>query len=163
MAKQPANKPKIKFTYGDEGVLDEIQVLWENLNQHHMLMSPYFKQHYKEMTFKQRKTELRKKAKQAKMRVDLAVDKATKQAVGYIVCTLDKTKTGEIDSVFVNPAFRGLGVGDALMKRALVWLDKKGAVAKIVEVGVGNEQALGFYSRYGFYPRKTVLKQVKDA
>jgi len=64
--------------------------------------------------------------------------------------------------VFVNPAFRGLGVGDALMRKALAWMDKQGAVDKIVEVGVGNEQAFGFYSRYGFYPRKTVLKQVKE-
>ncbi len=46
------------------------------------------------------------------------------------------------------------------MKKALTWMDKKGAVAKIVEVGVGNEQALPFYNRYGFCSTKTVLQQI---
>jgi hypothetical protein len=40
-------------------------------------------------------------------------------------------------------------------------MDKECAASKIVEVGDGNEQAFGFYARYGFLPRKTVLKQVK--
>jgi ribosomal protein S18 acetylase RimI-like enzyme len=39
-------------------------------------------------------------------------------------------------------------------------MDKEGAAEKIVEVGAGNEQAWGFYEKYGFLPRKTVLKQV---
>jgi hypothetical protein len=34
-------------------------------------------------------------------------------------------------------------------------------VEKVVEVSVGNESAWGFYGRYGFLPRKTLLKQVK--
>ncbi len=163
MQEHLAEKPKIKYVHGDKSILDEVQVLWEGLNQHHLLLSPYFKQHYQTFTFKERKAALLKKAKQAQMRIDLAVCKTTNQNVGYIISTFDKEKTGEIDSVFVNPAYRGFGVGDALVKRALAWMDKKGAVAKIVEVGFGNEQAFGFYSRYGFYPRKTVLKQVKDA
>jgi ribosomal protein S18 acetylase RimI-like enzyme len=54
-----------------------------------------------------------------------------------------------------------LGIGDSLIRNALSWLDKEEAVAKIVEVGEGNEQSLGFYARYGFLLRKTVLKQVK--
>ena len=158
-----ADKPKIKYVHGDKSILDEIQVLWEGLNKHNLLLSPYFKQHYKELTFKQRKASLQKKAKQAQMRIDLAISKASNQNVGYIVSTIDKAKTGEIDSVFVNPAFRGFGIGDALIKKALAWMDKKGALAINIEVSVGNEQAFGFYSRYGFYPRKMVLKQVKDS
>jgi ribosomal protein S18 acetylase RimI-like enzyme len=55
-----------------------------------------------------------------------------------------------------------LGIGDSLMKKALSWMDQKGAMAKIVEVGTGNEQAFNFYARYGFLPRKTVLKQVRN-
>ncbi len=158
-----AAKPKIKYVHGDETILDQIKALWTGLNEHHLLLSPYFKQHYNTFTFEQRKAALQKKAKQAKIRVDLAVDKETNQNVGYIVCTLNKEKTGEIDSLFVSPAFRGLGVGDELIKKALAWLDKKGAVEKIVSVGVGNEQAFGFYSRYGFYPKNTMLKQIKES
>jgi len=46
------------------------------------------------------------------------------------------------------------------MKEALVWMVAKGTESKIVAVGAGNEQAFGFYMRFGFEPRKTVLEQV---
>jgi ribosomal protein S18 acetylase RimI-like enzyme len=49
-----------------------------------------------------------------------------------------------------------------LMQKALAWMDEKAAEKKVVAVGVGNEYALGFYARYGFCPRKTVLEQIKN-
>lgn len=49
------------------------------------------------------------------------------------------------------------------MKKALCWMEQEGAVQKIVDVGAGNEAAFGFYAKYGFLPRKTVLKQVKKS
>jgi ribosomal protein S18 acetylase RimI-like enzyme len=33
---------------------------------------------------------------------------------------------------------------------------------KILEVAAGNEEAFGFYARYGFLPRKILLKQAND-
>jgi hypothetical protein len=41
-------------------------------------------------------------------------------------------------------------------------MDQKGSVEKIVEVSYGNEVAWKFYGQFGFLPRKTVLKQVKN-
>jgi diamine N-acetyltransferase len=162
MQNNSAKKPKIKYTHGNQKFLNEIKTLWEGLNEHHLLLSLYFKQHYQTLTFEARKADLQKKARKTQMRIDLATDKTIKQHVGYIISTIDKEKTGEIDSIFVNPSYRGFGIGDALMKNSLAWMDNKGVVSKIVEVGVGNEQAFGFYSRYGFYPRKTLLKQIKE-
>ncbi|MGD6934769.1 MAG: GNAT family N-acetyltransferase [Candidatus Bathyarchaeia archaeon] len=162
MQNTSARKPKIKYAHGDQTRLDEIKPLWEGLNEHVMLLSPYFKQHFQSFTFEARKADLQKKASQSQLRIDFATDKATTQHVGYLVSSIDKEKTGEIDSIFVSPSYRGFGIGDALMKRALAWMDKKAVNAKIVEISVGNEQTLGFYSRYGFYPRKTLLKQIKE-
>jgi hypothetical protein len=34
-----------------------------------------------------------------------------------------------------------------------------GAKKKIVSVGVGNEQTYGFYAKFGFLPRRTMLEQ----
>jgi ribosomal protein S18 acetylase RimI-like enzyme len=48
------------------------------------------------------------------------------------------------------------------MEKALAWLNGKGAKKKIVSVAVGNEQAYGFYSRFGFLPRRTLLEQKKQ-
>ena len=139
---------------------DEIQVLWEALKEHGMRLSLNFKQYYFDMTFQKRKDFLLKKARMAQMNIVLAVDEDSGQKVGYIVSSLDAEKLGEVESVFVNQKYRRYGVGDALMKKALAWMDTKGAVVKKVEVGAGNEQAFGFYRRYGFLPRKTVLVQV---
>ena len=80
---------------------------------------------------------------------------------GYCVSSLDSEKTGEIESIFVDATYRRTGIGGSLMENALSWMNQEGAVAKIVEVAAGNEKAFGFYGRYGFLPRKTVLKQVK--
>jgi GNAT superfamily N-acetyltransferase len=155
------NKQKVKYIYGDQALLDQIKVLWEALNEHHRQHSPNFKEHYCEMTFEKRKVDLLKKAADGKMRVDVAVDEATGQSVGYCVSSLNSEKTGEIESIFVNAVYRETGIGGSLIKKALSWMDKEGAAAKIVEVVAGNEQAFGFSARYGFLPRKTVLKQVE--
>jgi diamine N-acetyltransferase len=154
-------KPKIKYIHGDEGRLDEIKTLWENLNQYHLNLSPNFKQYYREMTFPKRKVQLLKRAVDGQLHVDLAMDETSNQTVGYCVSSLNREKSGAIESIFVAPTYRNIRIGDALMKNALKWLDQNGAVEKIVEVGAGNEQVFGFYARYGFLPRKTMLKQVK--
>lgn len=153
---------KIKYLQGDEKLIDEVKPLWEDLNQHHMDMSIYFKQHYQHMTFEKRKESLLKKARSGKIHIDLAVDESTNQKVGYVVSSVNEEKAGEIESVVVALAYRGNGVGDTLMRNALAWMDANGAVEKKVEVSVGNEKAFPFYGKYGFCPRKTVLEQVKE-
>jgi len=157
-----SNNHKIQYVEGDEALLDQIKPLWEALNRHHFGLSENFKQYYVDMTFPKRKAELLKKAALGKMRITLAFDAASGQNVGYCVSSINQEKTGEIKSIFVSEGFRGIGVGDALMQKALCWLEQGGAVEKIVEVAAGNEKAWGFYARYGFLPRKTMLKQVKQ-
>lgn len=44
---------------------------------------------------------------------------------------------------------------------AITWMDEMGAHTKTVSVAVGNEKAFSFYERFGFYPRKTLLEQIK--
>ncbi len=157
------NKRSVKFIDGDESLLDQIRVLWEALNSYHLELSENFKRHYLCMTFEKRMADLLKKAAAGKMRVDLAVDEVTGQNVGYCISSLSQEKIGEVESIFVYANYRGLGIGDSLMKRALCWMDQEGAMAKIVEVASGNEEAFCFYAKYGFLPRKTLLKQIKPS
>jgi predicted GNAT family acetyltransferase len=77
------------------------------------------------------------------MKVDLAVDETSGCIVGYCVSNFNGEKTGKIESILVNIAYRGLGIGDSLIKNALSWMDKKSAASKIVEVGDGNERPSG--------------------
>ena len=154
------NKPKIEYVCGNEALLDTIKLLWLSLNQDHHDLSPYFKQDYVEINFEKRKASLLKKAVYGELRVDIAVDVKTGQNVAYCVSSIDEEKTGEIESIFVASNYRGWGIGDSLMRTVLTWMDEKGTVAKIVEVAAGNEKAFSFYNRYGFFTRKTVLKQI---
>jgi ribosomal protein S18 acetylase RimI-like enzyme len=156
-----ANKHKIIYIGGDEALLDRIKPLWEALNRYHLGLSQNFKQYYFDMTFQKRKADLLKKAGLGEMHVEIAVDKVSGQNVGYCVSSITLEKIGEIKSIFVSETFRGMGIGDVLMQKVLIWLEQNGAVEKIVEVTAGNERAWVFYARYGFLPRKTMLKQVK--
>jgi ribosomal protein S18 acetylase RimI-like enzyme len=160
MKKKTNAQPKIKYTSGDQLLLDTVKPLWEELNNHHCSCSEHFKSHYRAMTFEKRKTAILKKTiNGGELRVDFAVDEVTGKGVGYIVSSINAEGTGEIESVYVDGVYRRIGVGGMLMRNALAWMTQKGVVEKIVEVSVGNEAAWGFYGKFGFMPRKTVLKQ----
>jgi ribosomal protein S18 acetylase RimI-like enzyme len=113
------------------------------------------------MTWQKRRSELLKKAECGQLRIDVAFDADAEEAVGYLVSTLTDEKLGTVESIFVLEAYRGLGIGESLMRRALAWMDQNGAAEKVLEVTVGNEQVHGFYGRFGFMPRQTLLKQIK--
>jgi diamine N-acetyltransferase len=154
--------PKIKYIHGDQTMLDEVKEMWEKLNLYHCDRSEHFKPHYRAMTFAKRKATLLRKAECGEMRVDIAVDELTGKGVGYIVSTVGSDNVGEIQSVYVDSAYRRMGIGGTLMRSALSWMEEKAVAEKIVEVSVGNETAWAFYGQFGFKPRLTLLKQMKQ-
>lgn len=147
----------LEYIHAGPESLDEIKKLWEKLNLLHSTLSAYFADLALQRTFEARKNELQEKALTGWLRVDLARDRATGQVIGYVVATLSNAAAGEIDSIFVEEAYRGKGVGKRLMKRSLSWLDECGARMKSINVAVGNEMAFGFYRKFGFYPITTTL------
>lgn len=149
---------RVRFIAGNEDFLDIIEPLWEELNKHHQKLSPYFKEEYQTMNFARRKATLLVKAAEGKLRIDIAEDSDEKKAVGYCISSVDKDGQGEIDSLFIKTAYRGGGVGDVLVRRALAWFDEHQISNQSIHVAVGNETAFGFYARYGFLPRQTILK-----
>ena len=150
----------VNTTYisGNVSLIDKIKPLWEELNQQHLSLSPYFKDYYLTLTFQDRKKAILQRSLGGDVRVDLALDSSGK-LIGYCVTSIDNLATGEIDSIFVNPQYRKQGIGRALMEKALEWLNSKGVKKKIVSVAVGHEQVYRFYSRFGFLPRRTLLEQ----
>ena len=162
MTKKLASTPKIKYIHGDQNALDQIKLLWEGLNQCMCERSIYFKQHFVAMTWEIRKSELLKQAACGLMRIDIGIDEITSEAVGYLVSSFNSEKIGCVESIFVSEGYRGIGIGDKLMRNALAWMNEYGAIEKVLEVTVGNENVYGFYGRYGFLPRQTLLKQVKN-
>jgi ribosomal protein S18 acetylase RimI-like enzyme len=150
----------IAYNHGGSELIDTIQPLWEQLNQHHEQISPYFKGEFHTNTFEQRKAKLSQKYKQGQLRFDLVYHKD--DLVGYCISGIDQDGIGEIESIYILEEFRGQNVGEVLIQHALDWLDEQGVTSKMIDVAVGNERAFKFYARFGFFPRVTRLKQ-KDA
>ena len=144
---------------GAEGI-DQIRPLWEQLVLHHRARSTHFKDIYDNFTFEKRRTDLLNKSRGGLIRVDIAKDHDTGRNVGYCVSTV-KESEGEIDSIFIDPDHRSAGIGSAFMERALAWMDGQHAIVRRVAVAAGNEDAFGFYEKFGFLPRQVILEQKK--
>jgi len=148
----------VVYLASDASALESIRPLWTQLNDFHLARSRHFRHHYETMTFYDRKLYFQSLAKKGSLRVDIARDPTRGRNVGYCVTSLSLEKQGELESIFVEPAYRLQHIGSALMARALTWLEDSGAVRIRVSVGQGNEAAWDFYRKFGFYPRLTVLE-----
>ncbi len=145
---------------GGAELLDQIEPLWKKLIQHHAAVNPTFAGHLAEKNFENRKKELIGKSANKGLRVELALDKDSKEYSGYCVSTISGTDTGEVDSIFVEENQRGCGIGEKLIASALKWMDDEKVKEKRVEVITGNERAFKFYKRFGFHQRKVTLIQI---
>lgn len=154
--------PEIEYIKKSRDDLDIIKPLWQKLNDHHKAVARYQKKHFATFTFDMRNQQLLKKSQGGALHIDLAQDSKTGKYVGYCVSTVNFEKQGEIESIYVEEGYRGYGIGDQLMIRALDWLEIMSAKRRILGVAEGNESVFGFYRRYNFYPRMTILEQKLD-
>jgi ribosomal-protein-alanine N-acetyltransferase len=71
--------------------------------------------------------------------------------VGYM-CTYIEQKTGEIESIAVDPAFRRQGVGSALMDYTLKEMHASGITTVELQVRTTNPGGIRFWQNVGFSP-----------
>jgi len=149
----------ITYISGREELLDAVEPLWHKLIEHHKVRSEHFRHEFEAINFDIRKRMLDDKARDGMVLVELAEDYATKTAIGYCISSINRFKQGELESIFVEAEFRGQGIGETLIQRALNWMDEQGTYSNVIVAAVGNEEVLGFYARFGFLPRQILLKQ----
>ncbi|MFA6076170.1 MAG: GNAT family N-acetyltransferase [Negativicutes bacterium] len=152
---------KVIYTTGSEELLDELQPFWEMLTAHHQEKSVYFKQHFAAVQYADRKARFLKKTVSGKLRVEFAKNADSGEVAGYCVSSIDDDKIGDVESLYIKPEYRRQGIGEQLMHNALNWLDEQGSIKKTLSVAYGNEQVFDFYAKFGFYPRKTELEQLR--
>lgn len=157
-----APAPHVDYRTTDIAGIEVIRPLWAGLNAHHRAHARAFKDLYARITFDDRKAYFAGIAEVGALRIDLAFDPAAARCVGYCISSLSPESAGEIESVYVDVAYRSVGIGTALMHRALAWLDTNGSAVNRVSVADGNEEAFLFYRRFEFYPRRTVLEQKRE-
>jgi diamine N-acetyltransferase len=136
--------------------LTEIKPLWEELNKIHLVDSVYFKEHYVTFSFDKRSAPWLKLPEENFYL--LVAETEDSIPVGYCVSTIDTELKGEIDSLFVTPAFREQGIGRTLIEKSRKWLESNQCQSIRLAVSYGHESVMGFYQRLGFYPRLTILK-----
>jgi ribosomal protein S18 acetylase RimI-like enzyme len=80
--------------------------------------------------------------------------------VGTVQGVRDLGSIGAIQNVGVIPSFRGLGLGRALIRRALAGFCQAGLVRAYLEVTADNSPAVQLYRDVGFRRTKTLYKAV---
>lgn len=137
---------------GHHELLEEVRPLWLALNDYHKEKSLHFKEKFDDFDYEMRLKHFKEKEY---IYVVLLKDQLT--SIGYVISSVTD-EIGEIESLYISKAYRGLGYGDVLMTNALEWLEDK---CKTVKLGVagGNETALPFYEKYGFYRKVSILER----
>ncbi len=153
----------IEYRTTDIRDIELIRPLWIQLNEYHHKKAKTFRSHYERITFEDRKAYFEKFAAAGSLHLVLAINPLSGgQYIGYCVTSLSLEKTGEIESIFVEEEYRALGIGSALVTRALAWLNENGPVRNRVPVCDGNEEVWNFYKKFGFHPRMMVLEQMNE-
>ena len=147
----------IEYEEGGVEKLEIIKPLWEKLNLYHLKKATNFKEHYEQLSYEVRIKSIVEKSLTGNVAVLLAKDMATGAYIGYCICTEERDGTGEIESLFVDESYRGMGIGERLMEKALAWLASMGTKSYKIVVAEGNEGAFRFYEKFGFYHRSSVL------
>jgi len=136
--------------------LNEIKPLWEALNHVHWDDSVYFRDHYASFTFEKRAARWKTLSDESILIV--VAETEEKKLIGYCVSTIDDANEGEIDSLFVDPNFRGQHIGHELVLKSLNWLYDNQCKPIRLAVSFGHESVVGFYEKIGFLPRMTILE-----
>ena len=136
-----------------------IQPHWEALNRLHLEDTVYFKKHYASFSFEKR-AHVWLQLKEEELQILVA--ESEDSIVGYCVSRLSKGGKGEIDSLFVAEEHRKKGIGEALLKMSIAWLQENNCYPIQLTVSYGHESVIGFYKKLEFFPRATVLEFKKD-
>ncbi|MCD6372901.1 MAG: ribosomal protein S18-alanine N-acetyltransferase [Thermococcus sp.] len=84
------------------------------------------------------------------------------RVVGYVMGYLRPDLEGHIMSIAVDPAYRGMGIGSALLSEVIERLIKKGARYIGLEVRVSNLSAIALYEKFGFKKIKRIIGYYAD-
>lgn len=137
---------------------DEVEIireLWEKNRQYHENSSEYFKEAYRSISFDSR---IKAFSVFDKGTMKITVAKSNEKNIGYCISTVIDGK-GELESLHVDEAYRGNGIGKRLVQRHLEWMNEKNCKVIGVTVSQENESTIGFYKKLGFFPNTLYMQQ----
>jgi ribosomal protein S18 acetylase RimI-like enzyme len=149
--------PDVTLLAGGPELLDRVKPLWLEQRDFHAELAPVWREEMLSRTFEPRREQLLAKAVRG-FHVILA--ECTAECVGYSISTINADNRGEVDSFLVTAAYRGHGIGHALLTMAMQWLKSQQPTDIIVEVLAGNDPALRLYKDFGFRSRTITMQHV---
>src|SRR5579871_3878818 len=102
-----------------------------------------------------------------------SIDKLVREGVAFFVTRyagepagcgglkLFGTEYGEVKRMYVRPAYRGLGLGKAMLDRLAEYARGRQVRVLRLETGIYQTEAIGLYERYGFQ-RRPPFGEYKD-
>jgi ribosomal protein S18 acetylase RimI-like enzyme len=142
---------------GGTELLDRVEPLWLELRRHHAAIAPIWKDELLSGSFEARRIELLSRASGGLL---VLVATANDHDVGYCISSIDNA-AGQVESLFVQEGQRSHGIGRRMMSRTMEWFESQPIASIGVSVIAGNEEALNFYSNYGFRPRSIRMLHIK--
>lgn len=158
MSKQ--NTAQIVYEEGAVELMDKLENLWNAQCDFHEEKSIHFSEKFRNLTFDYRKEAM--KSDDNKVQIVVARDFQSDTFIGYVISTIDKEQVGELFSLYVDPSYRGLKIGDQLMDYGISWMESKGVKKIQLGVAVGNESVMKFYNRFDFYPYVVMMERKVD-
>lgn len=155
--KTGADPSELIFEEFDRSGLSLVEELWNQLRIYHASHARHFSDQLQARSFSERCQEILKTNDCREILVHLARVKIQGPYVGFCVTSAEVGDYGEIESIYVKPEYRSMGIGTVFLNRALSWMEQTGVSEYRVGVAEGNEQSFRFYERFGFYPRRHVL------
>ncbi len=141
----------IQIRAGGAELIGLTKPLWEKQKTYHLGIDRLSPENYVDLSFEERAIRIQKKG--AHLTTLLAEDRTTDHLIGYSLATINLEGVGEIDSVFVEENYRGKGVGTALIKATLVWMEENKVQKTKLHVLDVNQSAVSLYRTLGFEPR----------
>jgi len=93
--------------------------------------------------------------------IDLDGPDPVEVPVGYAVARIEHLRDGSrlavVDELYVEPAARGVAVGEALMDALLEWAEHRGCFGIDAVALPGNRETKNFFERFGLTARAIVV------
>lgn len=146
---------EVVYETGGQELLDRIEPMWLALNEHQVRCSTDFSQAFQGRTMDSRRQRWVASGVNG-LRIRMAI--LDGRDLGYCLSFIGGKMDAVLESLFVDEALRGRGVGLALARDALDWFGERGAKTIGLEVTVGNDHARDFYLKLGFKPFKLTMR-----
>ena len=149
----------IKYIEGKKELFPQVVPLREKLLLHHRELKHKFAFDITEKLKNNNVEHVLPKGKHKDIKVIIA--KNNNKNIGFCIGLIKEDNIGEINILYVDPEYQKLKIGTELMKNILKWMDDNKVSSKELNVCAGNENVYKFHKKFNFFPRKSLLKQIK--